>query len=406
MFERPPFKDCGSCGQQQATGILWVSPTSFKRRCKYCKAAASYPLPDLDKKVLYLDQFAISEIFKTKNAKRPPEAHHTEFWAEATRLLDRALMRQQLICPASNIHRDETIVYHDGEALGLAHEMLGGDTSFEDTTTIEHRQIFRYLDAYLNDHNAPQLQFEVDDILHGRRNAWLQDIHITAQMDWTAFVEDTKRARDKAAGDFTPLYDRWANERPSFAKVLNAELAALAPAYLGAYDHFMSMAAAAMKSGDTKDFIDGALSPVVSLIHEINRAFTKRGVPEENALKETAKFFAWPQLQTLPTNWHSAHLFAAIADRLAKGQKRYPGRGMMNDIKAISVYGPYVDAMFLDNECVSFLEDKAVAKGIRLKARIFCLKRKDEFLHYLQELGDLAPDDVVDASRELYGDVG
>ncbi|QRY67704.1 hypothetical protein JVX98_25685 [Ensifer sp. PDNC004] len=405
MFERPPFKDCGSCGQQSATGIVWISPSSFKRRCKFCKVSTSHPLPDLDKQVLYLDQFAITAIFQTKTGKLAPGAHHAKFWSEASGLLDRAIMRQQIICPASNIHRDETIVHYDSEALGLAHEMLGGDTSFENTTQIEHDQIFDYLDAYLKGQNAPRLEFNVDEILHGSRNAWLQDIHITAQMDWSAFVEDTRRARDDGAANLVSLYDRWATERPTFEQVLSHELSDAFATYIGGYLHFMSKAAAAMKSGDNEGFMQGALAPVVSLIHEINRVFTERGIPEAQALKETAKFFAWPQLQTLPAGWVSAHLFAAIADRLAKGQKRYPTRGMSNDIKVISVYGPYVDAMFLDNECADLLQQKSVAKGVNLKARIFCLKRKDEFLQYLQDLGDAAPVEVVEASRELYGDL-
>ncbi len=361
------------------------------------------PLPGLNKKVLYLDQFAISEIFKTKTGKRSPNAHHAAFWTEANRLLERAILRQQVICPASNIHRDETIVYHDGDALGLAHEMLGGDTSFEDSTTIEHRQIYAYLDAYLKNQGAPQLQFDVDEILDGNRNAWLPDLHITVQTDWTAFAEDTRRARDKAASEFTPLYERWSRERPSFKEVLEKELAALAPGYLGAYVNAMSKAASAMQSGDVNEFMDGALSAGVRLIHEIKRVITKSGVAEPEALNETAKFFKWAELHTMPHHWISAHLFAAIADRLAKGQRRFPGRGMMNDIKAISIYGPYVDAMFIDNECAAFLEEKAVAKGVNLKARIFCLKRSAEFLDYLRQLGDRAPDDVVEAAKAIYG---
>ncbi|MHA6644235.1 hypothetical protein [Mesorhizobium sp. A623] len=76
---------------------------------------------------------------------------------------------------------------------------------------------------------------------------------------------------------------------------------------------------------------------------------------------------------------------------------------MMNDIKAISLYGPYVDAIFLDNECASLLEEGSVARGVTLKARIFCLKRSDEFLSYLRELIEDTPQEVINAAQELYG---
>lgn len=404
MFERPPFKKCPQCDREEGFGILWVSSESYDRRCKFCGAKATYDLPEVNKKVLYLDQFAISEIFKIKERKRRADAPHAEFWAEANDLLDRAIRRQQIICPASNIHRDETMVYRNGKALDLAHEMMGGDTSFEDTTTIEHRQIYRHLEVYLKGEEPPPFECNVDEILHGHRNAWLSDLHITVETDWSGFVENTRLARDKAAEDFAPLYDGWTRDKPTFERVLNNELGALARGYVEAYFRFMAMAKAGEASGDIQKYINGALSPVVTLIHEIDREFVKRGTPPELACHETVKFLNWQKNQSLPHHWISAHLFAAIADRLVRGQKRRPSRGMMNDIKAISLYGPYVDAMFLDNECASLMEEKAVTRGVKLKTRIFCLRRSTDFLTYLRELIDSAPQQVVDAARELYGE--
>jgi hypothetical protein len=186
--------------------------------------------------------------------------------------------------------------------------------------------------------------------------------------------------------------------------VLNNELGALARGYVDAYFHFMAIAQAGEASGDVHKYINGALSPVVALIHEINREFVMRGTPPESAFRETVKFLNWPKNHSLPHHWISAHLFAAIADRLARGQKRRPSRGMMNNIKAISLYGPYVDALFLDNECASLLEEKAVMRGVKLKARIFCLRRSADFLAYLRELIDSTPQEVIDAARELYGE--
>jgi transcription elongation factor Elf1 len=404
MFERPPFKDCPSCGREQAFGILSVSSESYERRCKFCGAKATWLLPEVDKKVLYLDQFAISEIYKVKKGKRRVDAPHAEFWAETNYLLDRAIIRQQIICPASNIHRDETIVYREGNALGLTHEMMGGDTSFEDATTIEHGQIYSHLEAYLKGEDPPSSDFDVDEVLNGQRNAWLPDLHVTAEIDWSDFVENTRLSRDKAEEDFAPLYDRWAREKPSFEEVLKNELGEFARAYVDAYFHFGAMAQAGAACGDVQKYINGVCSPIVTLINEINREFVERGTPPERALQETVKFLNWPRNRSLPYNWISAHLFAVIASRLARGQRRRPSRGMMNDIKAISLYGPYVDAMFLDNECASILEEKDFVRGVKLKARIFCLRRSVDFLAYLRELIDSAPQEVIDAAQDVYGE--
>jgi hypothetical protein len=401
MFERSPFKHCPKCGREQALGILWISSDSYRRRCKFCRFVATYFLPLLDKKVLYLDQFAISEIFKVKNGMRRPDAPSAEFWTEASDLLNQAIMRQQIICPASNIHHDETIVFGEGSALGLAHEMMGGDTSFEHTTTIEHQQIYRHLEAYLKGEDPPSFEFGVDQILCGERNAWLPDLHITVETDWSSFVENCRLERDKAAENFAPLYDHWSKVKPTFEEALKNELDALGRGYVEAYSHFMRMAQAGDESGDDQLFIKGALSPVITLIHGIKREFVKHGVPQESALRETASFLSWPKNRSLPQHWISAHLYAAVANRFANGRRKHPSRGMMNDVKAISLYGPYVDAMLLDNECASLVKE-IVTRGVELKAKIFCLNRSDDFLAYLRELIDSTPQEVIKATHELY----
>ena len=43
-------------------------------------------------------------------------------------------------------------------------------------------------------------------------------------------------------------------------------------------------------------------------------------------------------------------------------------------------------------------------RGVKLKARIFFLRRSADFLAYLRELIDSTPQDVIDAARELYGE--
>jgi hypothetical protein len=50
-------------------------------------------------------------------------------------------------------------------------------------------------------------------------------------------------------------------------------------------------------------------------------------------------------------------MFAAIAHRAANGQRKPPNRGMANDIGVVSTLLPYCDAMFIDNGCLSLLQN-------------------------------------------------
>lgn len=132
MFELPPFRKCPRC-KNESLGTLSVGDTMATKRCKDCRYSHGEVLPDVDKRVVYLDQFVISELYKTKTKTRRPGAPSEQFWLECYSLANRAYLRQQVIFPTSNLHSDETIVWHSPSELRLTHEMFSGDISFEDT---------------------------------------------------------------------------------------------------------------------------------------------------------------------------------------------------------------------------------------------------------------------------------
>lgn len=106
----------------------------------------------------------------------------------------------------------------------------------------------------------------------------------------------------------------------------------------------------------------------------------------------------------MPTHRISAYLFAGLSRRLVSaGQKKLPSKGMMNDIRAISTYGPYVDAMFIDKGCASLLSEEPLRSELRLKAEIFSSTSGQAFLQYLQRLDDETPANVRRHAREIYG---
>jgi hypothetical protein len=166
----------------------------------------------------------------------------------------------------------------------------------------------------------------------------------------------------------------------------------------------MKLASAAQDADDTEAFFDAANAPVVRLIHGLNRHFERDGGTHAGAILRTGEFLRWPPNERLPHHWVSAHLFAAIAHRLSSGQRRFPSRGMLNDIKAIATYGPYVDAMFLDKECESLIRESNLARRMGLRASVFSLNNTEGFLTYLSSLIDGSSDEVVTCAREIFGD--
>src|SRR3954464_2383075 len=59
----PPFIACPFCGAEEF-GVLMITRSSYVRRCRACMKDEQFGLPALAKKILYLDQFAISKLMK------------------------------------------------------------------------------------------------------------------------------------------------------------------------------------------------------------------------------------------------------------------------------------------------------------------------------------------------------
>src|SRR5260370_25611026 len=86
----------------------------------------------------------------------------------------------------------------------------------------------------------------------------------------------------------------------------------------------------------------------------------------------------------------SAYLFAALGWRISSGQRSEMKASILNDFNAIATYAPYVDAMFIDKQCASLLQQGRLKTELNFKAKIFSLNSRDEFLQYLAGLDESA----------------
>jgi len=362
------------------------------------------PLPELSKKVVYLDQFAISEIYKVKSGRRRQQSGAQAFWEDVMAQVDRTYLLQQVIFPGSNIHRDETIVSPWASELALAHEILSGDVSFENYEDVERSQVFEYAEAYLDDRVAPALSFEVDQILEGERNDWLPDIHITASMDYGAFADGIRRQRDETDASCSELWKRWIAQKPTFDQVFAHEFSDFSNAKKGALRFAAEQAQAALKVYDTSEFLNRITHPVMEEFKQLKQLFKNHEIADADLVSSVYAFWEWPENKSMPVHRISAYLFAALSRRLVSGgQRKLPSKGMMNDIRAISTYGPYVDAMFIDNGCASLLSEEPLRSEVKLKARIFSPTTGAAFLQYLKDLDAQTPSEVRARAEEIYG---
>ena len=67
-FIMTPYLPCPKCGVQEY-GVLSVSDTRCQRRCRACWYTGTVYLPEIKKKIIYIDQFVFSNFVKTARSR-------------------------------------------------------------------------------------------------------------------------------------------------------------------------------------------------------------------------------------------------------------------------------------------------------------------------------------------------
>src|SRR5689334_16446537 len=93
------------------------------------------------KKVIYVDQFAISEMVKAIDTRSTAHARVDPFWRRAFEALDRACKLQLIVCPWSPFHHDESLVSEMFESLKRMYEYLSNGVGFVRPGDIELLQL-------------------------------------------------------------------------------------------------------------------------------------------------------------------------------------------------------------------------------------------------------------------------
>lgn len=403
VFERAPFKPCQKCSADNAVGTLWVGGNSLTRRCKNCGHKTHFDLPNLTKKVIYLDQNAISNLFIVSSTNNTRLGNMYSFWKKVYDLSKRIFILQQAVFPLSDIHRNETLVFIDSQGLNLAHEMLGGDVSFVDSEAVIMAQTIDFLDRFLAGESSPLPKFDIEDAINGTKDAWISDLHITASMDFSVLAEEVRSERDAIGPAYDGLVKHWQERRPSFREALRVELEGYGIENTKAMQLVASELANAIERGD----LDAAMKATEKRIYKqftVLRAHVERaGISKNESALKVFEFWRWEGNHQLPSNKISSYLFAALARRVSSGQRKIPGNGIFNDFRAISTYGPYVDAIFLDNECANLLNEEPLRTDIGLSSKAFSTRTGERYINYLEDIEAKTPEAVRAWANEIYG---
>lgn len=412
-FIRGPYVKCPKCGKNSFS-VSIICDHHYFRRCTEClypdyykgEKGVKYPLPKLNKKVIYIDQFAISNMMKFLNpsVKSHEKVKADIFWRKLFEQLNTLCKLQLIICPDSDMHETESLLAPYYESLKRMYELLSTGISFQSHETIKLFQIIGQFNIWIDDTKRHDLN--VQDIVSKKINVW-QDRFIFSikRNNPQSLIEEIRTNRDKVDDYVKDIFIKWQKEKnKDFDYWYKAERKSVAEELIKLYQK--NLERLKKMSYGLVPFKPGAFFPGFAnkVLYVIIKRLKRKGISEEKDINKKLNEFLYSEtFEDVPYIKISSMLYAAMARRANKGKKEPPGRGFLNDVEVISTLQPYCDAMFIDKECRSLLLEKPLCDNITYGTKIFSPKNKGEFLAYLDQIRQSASEAHLKVVEEVYG---
>jgi hypothetical protein len=401
-----PFRSCPNCTADEF-GVYAIWSQSYSRRCRKCWSKGDFPLWPLSRKVVYIDQFAISNMVKALNpACRSHKAAAADpFWLTLFERLERVVKLQLVICPYSDVHRHESMVSGFFEPLRRMYEQLSQGVYFESTDEIALGQLHTALLAWLN-HEPARYDFDAETVTRGGLNDWKERFIISTSDEAPPFVVDgIRRFRHSVHAKLRVLFDRELRTTKQtgfeywFARERKAGGRAILQADLLRRQRFKEMATGTVPFSPENFYESHALDQL-NLVVDVLRS---RGAADSELQSRVLAFLDSEPFNNYPASHIATLAWAAFSRAASNGQKEPPNQGMANDIRVLTLL-PYCDAMFVDNGCRALWEKVPRSYRMIYRAKIFSPKTREEFLAYLHRIEEDADPGVIASAREVYGE--
>jgi hypothetical protein len=415
-FIMPPYKTCPKCGHD-TFGVLTIDGDRYSRRCRDCLHMVDrFPLPKLRKKIIYLDQYVVSNLMKLENPahQRNDRLKTDPFWQELRSLLMELRRLQLIVCPDSASHVSESRISPFNAELKKMYEHLSGGVTFSSFEAIKSRQIGELARAW-SEGREPLFEFNPRNVLSEDLNQWSKRYYITFQDNPFVIPDEIKASRTFMHTTIARLFrDVWGKEKRTFQEWYDAER----KGYQG------NLARAAAQAIRQRQNMMGTLRPgvepslaelgtmlsspaevLLTNIMEIMR-FPRDGgqrTPEEVAALQKG-FAEANRISEAPFVKLQSMMYASIAMRAAAGQKEPPNEGMTTDVETVAYLLPYCDAMLMDNDCRALLLNIPTALRPQENARVYSLNNRTEFMEYLRTIRDSVTPEHAQALSDLYGE--
>lgn len=403
IFISQPYVVCPKCKKNESFGVLSIHNRSYTRRCKECWFTESYKLPELKKKVIYLDQFVISEIMKAVNDKLGKKEKIDKLYFKLFETLEELSRAQLIICPDSTFHKHESLLSNYYSALKQMYEHLSGGATFFDPQTLRRFQITECFRMFLQGKKYV-FNKKGEGVMSRDINGWRDKFRISVDFKITdEEIENIRDSRLMIHKSISELFESLKLQKnKKFSDWTREEEWAYGKTIVSQY------ISSVYKQTSSNVPIEELIS---SITKEPNILFTSLfSMIKSNSFEEKFKivtsFLTSEKLLTLPFNRLSALMWACIEYSSAQGGRTNPPNiGMVNDIEMVSTLLPYCDAMFVDNDIFNILNRKEIREEInKYKTKIFSKRNQNEFFNYLNDIKKVVDKDHFKKVVEVYGE--
>lgn len=416
-----PYKACPSCERTNSFGVFVsiAGSNGYSRECIKCGHSQGYPLPKIKKKVIYLDQFVISNLIKLLDKDHPSHERikAEPFWEKLYIKLEKASRSQAIICPDSFYHRDESLTGNiDFKLMKRLYEHFSSGKTLYPSLIVEKFQIAKHFESWLEG-NKHEFVFDPQDISFERDlHTWDVGLHVSVGGNaYPGQIEELQRVNASTKSNLEQIWKRWAQEKHiKFEDRVKEETLGLGKGLAQAAQQFnvrRNAAMARIAAGEDYDMeLNDFMPPMSNEIVESVIRFCRyeKGMSQEEIPETIARYFTdVDALLEVPVIRISSVMFAGWAHLAAMGKKKTPKSSA--DVQFISSYLPYCDALFVDIESGTILREfpKDTPEYLRLKEfspRVFTLNEKDRFLDYLDEIVASIPEEQAAILRDMNGE--
>ncbi len=373
---------CSACDQRRLAYAGYDGRLLYFE-CEGCGQQYTLGREELKKKLVYLDQWALSLMQKTNIGDE------LNVWRGVLRRLSNLSRNQVIVCPHSIYHMYESEMDSRlADDLYALFKFLGDGIRFEHPNSIEINQIGHMLDVLDRGEPPVAAVYPSHDALPDSPHRPSEDILIDVNWRLTKDdIEAERRMRDATIAKWERAFAEASEHERSHPIQLADRLGSrsgqdVLNAYLEPYRRYTRM----MNDEEPVDFrplFAATNSREYHMGWTVRHCYERKGLTESAAVEKAAQFFTSRHYMEMPFVRIASLLIAAVIRKQASGRK--PQRSDIGDINMIRCFAPYCDAMLVDRAFHALATEAPIEIDKRYGVRFFSSRTREEFLCWLED---------------------